>query len=326
MQKPMSGSANESSEGSARAHSSSATNPHPPTQQSSMSPFLTPVLMAQTLKVKAMIENGEVLVPPRTCPGVEKRYALTTEPPPPTVVVQEDGTKLYFVPVCVLHIDTDDPICALYCLNIHRVFLREEQQEGVVDMSPTALEVLGGKEFNRKWRVSLRVLETRTKEEKDAKDGDDEEGEGDVVAVRMGLGKWLQIVGLEALLPSEAVSRIGSRVGSKQASRNATPQGSPSKRQRGANNNKELATSERSDASDSTEDAIAHAFARQARIVSSGIPLWEFFCGKLPKEGPEDVETVTRKLEEDVPNVLHPAGSDDDALIYLPSLDRLPSS
>ena len=160
-----------------------------------MSPFLTPVLMVQTLKVKAMIENGEVLVPPRTCPGVEKRYALTLEPPPATVVIQEDGTKLYFVPVCVLHIDTDDPICALYCLNIHRVFLREEHQEGVVDMSPTALEVLGGKEFNRKWRVSLRVLETRTKEDKEE---EGEEGEGDVVvvAVRMGLGKWLQLVGL----------------------------------------------------------------------------------------------------------------------------------
>ena len=302
-----------------------------------MSPFLTPLLMVQALKVKAMIENGEVLVPPRTCPGVEKRYALTLEPPPATVVIQEDGTKLYFVPVCVLHIDTDDPICALYCLNIHRVFLREEHQEGVVDMSPTALEVLGGKEFNRKRRVSLRVLETRTKEEKEEKEDKEdkedkadkvEKDEGDVVvvAVRMGLGKWLQLVGLEALLPSEAVSRIGSRVGSKQASRNATPQGSPSKRQRGANNNKELATSERSDASDSTEDAIAQAFARQARIVSSGIPLWEFCCGKFPNEGPEDVETVARKLEEDVPNVLHPAGSDDDALIYLPSLDRLPSS
>lgn len=95
---------------------------------------------------------------------------------------------LYFTPICVMDLSTSAPICALYCLNIHRVFMHREMG-GMVDLSPTALEVLGGRAANRKWRVSLKVVEVTT--------------EGDVV-IHMGLGKWLDVMGLDTWLPEQA--------------------------------------------------------------------------------------------------------------------------
>lgn len=300
-----------------------------------MSPFLTPHLAAQTLKVKSMIENNDVHVLPRTCPG---EVTLSQSSAAVIVVFADDGTKLFFVHVCVVDVGTGRPICGIYCLNIHRVFMleaRRRQGKGtnngtdIVDLSPTALEVLGGRAGNRKWRVSLRVA--------DMKNG--------TLIVGMGLGKWLDRMNLEGVLPTEAMSRTGSqvssRVRSKQASRNPTPHRSPTKRTKMGSTISGVTTSS------AIEDEIVDAFARQARVVSSGDVLWQFcettvafenrpvdgvICGETKRDAETATTVVSRcvavRETQNTKKMMELSGAEerdtdsDDVLIFLPSLVR----
>ena len=221
------------------------------------SPYLTPILEAHARKVASMIHLEEVNVPPTRCMGP---VTLSHDPDPPNAltVTSEDGTTLYFTPVCVIDLETNEPLCALYCLNIHRVFMRDDD-DSIVDLSPTALEVLGGRASNRKWRVSLKVIEVK---------------EGELI-IRMGLGKWLDRTGLDSWLPEEATSRVGS----KQSSRDPTPVGSPGKRPRAIKGR-----GGPSNRAAEHMDAVVDAFSRQARVISSGEVLWRFSVQAEEKE------------------------------------------
>lgn len=158
-------------------------------QRLASSPYLSPLLEEQTRKIASLIEDGRIQLPPRRCLGSVIPHVSNPHLPAATTVESEaEGTMLYFTPICVMDLSTSAPICALYCLNIHRVFMHREMG-GMVDLSPTALEVLGGRAANRKWRVSLKVVEVTT--------------EGDVV-IHMGLGKWLDVMGLDTWLPEQA--------------------------------------------------------------------------------------------------------------------------
>lgn len=97
------------------------------------------------------------------------------------------------VPVCV------GKAVGYYCANVHKVFVGVPAKESEPTarpfyclyswdvISPTGFECLGGKEINRKWRVSIRVV---------TEDG----CEGKT------LGQWLKDHDLEGLIPNHFVS------------------------------------------------------------------------------------------------------------------------
>ncbi len=162
-------------------------------QRVASSPYLSSLLEDETRNVASMIEDGRVQLPPRRCLGAVTSASATDQQPPAASTVHSDagvppGATLYFTPICVMDQNTKEPICALYCLNIHRVFIQQGEAGGMVDLSPTAFEVLGGRAANRKWRVSLKVVSMTT--------------EGGMI-IHMGLGKWLDVSGLNIWLPEE---------------------------------------------------------------------------------------------------------------------------
>ena len=329
-------------------------------QRLASSPYLSQLLEEETRTIASIILSGRVQLPPRRCVGAVTLSVNEPHPPAATAVASEaDGTTLYFTPVCVIDLHTNAPICALYCLNIHRVFMQGEAG-GMVDLSPTALEVLGGRAANRKWRVSLKVLRMMA--------------EGDV-EIHIGLGKWLDVMGLDTWLPEEVctvalahapshslthslthslihslihslVLQAVSRVGSKQSSRNPTPAGSPSKRKRSTHSRAGTMAGVVEDF-----DVLLDVITRPVRVVASGQILWGLYAGPAAATGDAAGDSSVAMAAQ--PLAVHGAESDvghekkgehqadshldrlgerhgqddtdsDNALIYLPSL--MPSS
>jgi hypothetical protein len=337
-------------------------------QRVASSPYLSSLLEDETRNVASMIEDGRVQLPPRRCLGAVTSASATDQQPPAASTVHSDagvppGATLYFTPVCVMDQNTKEPICALYCLNIHRVFIQQGEAGGMVDLSPTAFEVLGGRAANRKWRVSLKVVSMTT--------------EGGMI-IHMGLGKWLDVSGLNIWLPEEvrihAFSPLGadpptldrllasspprflpcpslphfvrspiyspllqamSRVGSKQSSRNSTPAGSPVKRTRSTHTRAALLSGVVEDF-----DVLLDVVTRPARAVTSGQIMWGLCARPASMTGATAQNQAARGADE------HPGYQDtldcnwnarknrleedqdgsggDNGLIYLPS--HMPSS
>ena len=103
----------------------------------------------------------------------------------------ESESVMCVVPVCVGN------VVGYYCVNVHKVFVWVAPTKEPVRpfysldswdiMTPTRFECLGGKEGNRKWRISVRVVT--------------EEGcEGKT------LGQWLKDHDLEGLMPAHCAS------------------------------------------------------------------------------------------------------------------------
>lgn len=97
-------------------------------QRVASSPYLSSLLEDETRNVASMIEDGREQLPPRRCLGAVTSASATDQQPPAASTVHSDagvppGATLYFTPICVMDQNTKEPICALYCLNIHRVFI-----------------------------------------------------------------------------------------------------------------------------------------------------------------------------------------------------------
>ncbi len=124
---------------------------------------------------------------------VKSRLLSSSEDINPILVSIEDSSEgvMCVVPVCV-----SDAV-GYYCVNVHKVFVEVRTSEPGLQpfysldswdiLSPTGFECLGGKERNRKWRISIRVV---------TEDGC--EGKP--------LGQWLKDHDLEGLIPDYCVS------------------------------------------------------------------------------------------------------------------------